>query len=125
MRRFNNSESGLIVMSFFISDAMAEAAPAANAVGGVAGFDFILPIGLIVILYFFMIRPQVKRQKEHKKLVDALAKGDEIQTEGGIMGKIANIGDNFVLLEVAEGVEIKVRRTSVSAVMPKGTLKEL
>ncbi len=110
-------------MSFFISDAMAEAAPAAAAGGGLEGL--ILPIGLIVILYFFMIRPQMKRQKEQKKMVDALAKGDEVQTEGGIMGKIANLGDNFILLEVAEGVEIKVRRTSISAVMPKGTLKEL
>ncbi len=111
-------------MSFFISDAMAEAAPAANAAGG--GLEgLILPIGLIVILYFFMIRPQVKRQKEHKSLVEALAKGDEVQTEGGIMGKIADLGDNFILLEVAEGINIKVRRTSVAAVMPKGTLKEL
>lgn len=110
-------------MSFFISDAMAEAAPAAGAGAGLEGL--ILPIGLIVILYFFMIRPQVKRQKEQKALVDALVKGDEVQTEGGIMGKIVNLGDNFILLEVAEGVEIKVRRTSVGAVMPKGTLKEL
>ena len=111
-------------MSFLISDAMAQAAPAANA--GPAGLEgLILPIGLIVILYFFMIRPQMKRQKEQKALVESLAKGDEVQTEGGIMGKIANLGDNFVQLEVADGVEIKVRRTSVSAVMPKGTLKEL
>lgn len=111
-------------MSFFISDAMAEAAPAAAGAG--AGFEgLILPIGLIAVLYFFMIRPQVKRQKEHKKLVDALAKGDEVQTEGGIMGKIAGLGENFILLEIAEGVEIKVRRSSVGAVMPKGTLKEL
>ncbi len=111
-------------MSFFISDAMAEAAPAAAGAGG--GLEgLILPIGLIVILYFFMIRPQMKRQKEQKKMVDALAKGDEVQTEGGIMGKIVNLGDNFILLEIADGVEIKVRRTSVGAVMPKGTLKEL
>jgi preprotein translocase subunit YajC len=110
-------------MSFFISDAMAEAAPTAGAGAGFEGL--ILPIGLIAILYFFMIRPQIKRQKEHKKLVDALSKGDEVQTEGGIMGKIADIGDNFILLEIAEGVEIKVRRASVAAVMPKGTLKEL
>jgi preprotein translocase subunit YajC len=110
-------------MSFFISDAMAEAAPATNAAGGFE--QLILPIGLIAILYFFMIRPQIKRQKEHKKLVDALAKGDEVQTEGGIMGKIADLGENFILLDIAEGVEIKVRRASVAAVMPKGTLKEL
>lgn len=111
-------------MSFLISDAMAQAAPATNVgAGGLEGF--ILPLGLIVILYFFMIRPQVKRQKEQKALVESLAKGDEVQTEGGIMGKITNLGDNFIQLEVAEGVEIKVRRSSVAAVMPKGTLKEL
>jgi len=91
--------------------------------GGLGGL--ILPIGLIVLLYFFMMRPQMKRQKELKKLVESLAKGDEVQTEGGMMGKIAGLGDNFVNLEVADGVEIKVRRQSVVAVMPKGTLKEL
>jgi len=85
----------------------------------------VLPIGIIVILYFFMIRPQVKRQKEQKKMVGALAKGDEVQTEGGMMGKITNLGDNFILLEIAEGVEVKIRRQSVATVMPKGTLKEL
>lgn len=112
-------------MSFLISDAMAQAtAPAGDAAfGGLGGM--ILPIGLIVILYFFMIRPQVKRQKEQKKMVDALAKGDEIQTEGGMMGKITNLGDNFIQLEVADGVEVKIRRGAVASVMPKGTLKEL
>ncbi len=110
-------------MSFLISDAMAQAAPAADPMGGLGGL--ILPVGLIVILYFFMIRPQIKRQKEQKKLVDSLAKGDEIQTEGGMMGKITNLGDNFVQMEVADGVEVKIRRQAVAAVMPKGTLKEL
>ena len=110
-------------MSFLISDAMAQAAPAADQFGGLGGL--ILPIGLVVILYFFMIRPQVKRQKEQKKMVDALAKGDEVQTEGGMMGKITNLGDNFIQLEVADGVEVKIRRQAVATVMPKGTLKEL
>ena len=112
-------------MSFFISDAMADAAAApAAAMGGELG-TLLLPLAVLVIFYFIMIRPQVKRQKEQKKMVEALAKGDEVQTEGGIMGKIAKLGDNFVLLEVADGVEVKIRRTSVAAVMPKGTLKEL
>lgn len=110
-------------MSFLISDAMAQAAPVADPIGGLGGL--ILPIGLVVILYFFMIRPQVKRQKEQKKMVNALAKGDEVQTEGGMMGKITNMGDNFIQLEVADGVEVKIRRQSVSAIMPKGTLKDL
>lgn len=108
-------------MSFFISDAMAQAA-------GEPGFSLgglILPIGLIVMLYFLMIRPQMKRQKEQKKLVSSLAKGDEVQAEGGLMGKITDLGENFVQLEIAEGVEVKVRRQSIAAVMPKGTLKDL
>ncbi len=110
-------------MSFFISDAMAQAAPAAGLGGDLS--TLILPFGLILVLYFFMIRPQVKRQKEQKQMVSALAKGDEVQTEGGMMGKITELGDNFAKLEVAEGVEITIRRQSVAAVMPKGTLKEL
>ena len=108
-------------MNFFISDAMAQSAPA-----GQPGFEgLLLPIGLIVLLYFLMIRPQMKRQKEHKKLVEALAKGDEVQTDGGLMGKIKDLGGNFVQLEIADGVEVKIRRQSINAVMPKGTLKEL
>ncbi len=111
-------------MSFLISDAMAQAASGGGA--GQPGLEgLILPIGLIVLLYFLMIRPQMKRQKEHKKLVEALGKGDEVQTEGGLMGKIVDIGDNFVKLEIAEGTVITLRRQSITAVMPKGTLKEL
>jgi preprotein translocase subunit YajC len=109
-------------MSFFISDAMAQAA-GEGAGPGLEGL--ILPIGLIVILYFLMIRPQMKRQKEHKALIRSLAKGDEIQTDGGIMGKVTDLGDTFATLEIADGVEVKIRRQSVAAVMPKGTLKEL
>ncbi len=109
-------------MSFFISDAMAEAAPGVFA-GGWEGL--ILPIGLIVMLYFLMIRPQMKRQKEHAKVVSALEKGDEVQTDGGLMGKITDLGDNFSKIEIADGVEVKIRRQSISSVMPKGTLQEL
>ena len=110
-------------MSFFISDAMAQAAGGAPAGGGMEGL--ILPVGLIIMLYFLMIRPQMKRQKEHKKMVDALAKGDEVQTDGGIMGKITEISDTVVKLEVADGVELKFRRASVTTVLPKGSLKDL
>ena len=109
-------------MSFFISDAMAQAA--GGAVPG--GFEqLLLPIGLIVMLYFLMIRPQMKRQKEHKKLIGSLAKGDEVQAEGGLMGKITELGDNFALVEIAKGVEVKIRRQSIASVVPKGTLKEM
>jgi preprotein translocase subunit YajC len=109
-------------MNFFISHAFAQDA-AAGPAGGLEGLLF--PIGLILILYFFMIRPQVKRQKEHKKLVEALAKGDEVATDGGLLGKVADLGENFAVLEVSEGVQVKIRRQSVAAVLPKGSLKEL
>ncbi len=112
-------------MSFFISEAMAEA-PAAAAGAQQAGWEgLIFPIGLVIILYFFMIRPQIKRQKEHKALIGAIKKGDEVQTMGGMMGKITDLGDNFCKLEIAEGIEIKVRKSSIEAVMPKGSLDEL
>ena len=109
-------------MSFFISDAMAEGA-AAPSMGGLEGL--LLPLGLIFILYFFMIRPQVKRQKEHKALVSNLQKGDEVQSMGGLMGKITEVGENFIKVEVADNVVVTVRRSAIEAVMPKGSLKEL
>jgi len=108
-------------MSLFISDALAQqgAAPSNSLLG------LLFPIGLVVILYFLMIRPQVKRQKEHKKMVEALTKGDEVTTMGGIVGRIVDLGDNFAKLEVAEKIEVKVRRQSIESVLPKGSLKEL
>lgn len=110
-------------MSFFISDALAQAPAAPSGADPIMGLLF--PIGLILILYFFMIRPQVKRQKEHKKLVEGLAKGDEVVTLGGMVGRITDLADDFATLEVAEGVHIKIRRPAVEAVLPKGTLKEI
>lgn len=109
-------------MNFFINDALAEAAPASGT-GGMMGLIF--PIGLMLILYFFMIRPQVKRQKAHRALVESLKKGDEIQTSGGLMGRLTEVGENFVKVDVADGLEVTIRRAAVEAVMPKGTLKEL
>ncbi|MCB2263722.1 MAG: preprotein translocase subunit YajC [Candidatus Thiosymbion ectosymbiont of Robbea hypermnestra] len=108
-------------MSFFISDALAQQ----GAATGDSMLGLLFPIGLVVILYFLMIRPQVKRQKEHKKMVEALTKGDEVATMGGLVGRILDLGDNFARLEVAEGIEVKVRRQSVESVLPKGSLKEL
>ncbi len=110
-------------MSFFIPDAMAQAAEGGGGSPGLEGL--ILPIGLIIMLYFLMIRPQMKKQKEHKKLVEALAKGDEVQTQGGMMGKIMDINDDFITLEISEGVEAKFLRDSIGAVLPKGTLKDI
>lgn len=85
-----------------------------------------LPIILMfVVLYFLMVRPQMKRAKEHKAMVDALAKGDEVVTQGGIAGRVAKVGDNYVALEIAEGVEVQVQKPAVQLVLPKGTLKSL
>ena len=108
-------------MSFFVSDAMAQSA----APGGDGGLSLLFLVGMFVIMYFFLIRPQVKRQKEHKSMVEGLKKGDEIQTMGGMMGKIIELGDNFMRVEVADNVVVTVRKTSVEAVMPKGSLNEL
>lgn len=107
------------VLSFFISDAMAQAGGAA----GTGGFMSFLPmIALFVIFYFLLIRPQQKRQKEHKNMVSGLAKGDEVVTMGGLLGKITQVDDNFITLEVAKGTEVKVQKVSVQAMMPKGTV---
>ncbi len=83
-----------------------------------------LPLILMfVVLYFVMIRPQMKKQKEHKAMVDALSKGDEVVTVGGMLGKISKIGDNYLGLEVANGVDIQIQRSAVVQVLPKGSIK--
>lgn len=109
-------------MSFFISDAMAEAAPAAQ--GGDPITALLFPLGLIFLFYFFLIRPQSKRAKEHRSMVDALSKGDEVVTQGGILGKITHVGENFVSVEIADNITIKIQKGSIGALMPKGTIKE-
>ncbi len=109
-------------MSFFISDAIAEAAPAAAAQPDLA--SLILPIGLVVLFYFFLIRPQSKRAKQHKEMVSALQKGEEVVTTGGVLGKITSVSESFVSLEIARDVIIQVQKSSIQAVMPKGTIKE-
>jgi len=83
-----------------------------------------LPLLLMfVVLYFVMIRPQMKKQKEHRAMVEALAKGDEVVTAGGVLGRVSKLGDNFIGIEIATGVEIQVQRQAVVQVLPKGTLK--
>ena len=83
-----------------------------------------LPLVLMfVVLYFVMIRPQMKKQKEHRSMIDALAKGDEIVTGGGMLGKVTKLGDGYLNLEIANGVEIQVQRSAVIQVLPKGTIK--
>jgi preprotein translocase subunit YajC len=107
-----------------ISNAYAQAAPAANdPTGGLMG---LLPIILMfVVLWFLMIRPQMKKAKEHKALLAALAKGDEVVTQGGIVGKVVKVGDSYVTVEIAEGTEVVVQKPSIGLVLPKGTLKSL
>jgi len=107
----------------FISQAFAQTAPAATG-GGESSLLSLLPIVLMfVVLYFIMIRPQMKRQKEHKTMVEALAKGDEIVTAGGMLGRVSKMGETYLHIEVANGVELQVQRSSVVQVLPKGTLK--
>lgn len=105
-----------------ISPAFAQAAaPAASATDSLMGM---LPLVLMfVVLYFIMIRPQMKRQKEHKAMISALAKGDEVVTAGGVLGKVTKLGESFVHIEVANGVEMQVQRSAVVQVLPKGTFK--
>ena len=83
-----------------------------------------LPLVLMfVVLYFVMIRPQMKKQKEHKTMIDSLAKGDEVATAGGVLGKVSKLGDSYLSLEVASGVELQVQRSAVVQVLPKGSIK--
>jgi len=109
-------------MSFFISDAMAEGAAASQ--GGDPITALLFPIGLLVLFYFFLIRPQSKRAKEQKAMIEALSKGDEVVTQGGILGKITRVSENFVTLEISNDVSIQVQKASIGALMPKGAIKE-
>ena len=107
----------------FISQAFAQAAPAA-AVGGDSSLITMLPLVLMfVVLYFVMIRPQMKRQKEHKAMVEAIAKGDEVVTAGGLIGKIAKLGESYISVELTQGVEVQLQRSAIVQVLPKGTVK--
>jgi len=105
---------------------LAQAAPAGETGGALMGM---LPIVLMfVILYFLMIRPQMKRQKEHRNMVAALSKGDEVVTAGGLLGKVTRVTDSYVSVEIAEGaqpVEVLMQKTAVTTVLPKGTIKSL
>ena len=108
----------------FISQAFAQTAPAASGGGTESSLLSLLPLVLMfVVLYFIMIRPQMKRQKEHKAMVEALAKGDEVVTAGGVLGRVSKLGETYLHVEVANGVELQVQRSSVVQVLPKGTLK--
>ncbi len=109
----------------FISSAYAQPGPAAATGSDMqSSFMSLLPLVLMfVVLYFVMIRPQMKKQKEHRTMVEALAKGDEVATAGGLLGKVTKLGEQFVALELAPGVEVQVQRSAVTQVLPKGSIK--
>jgi len=109
------------LLDLLIAPAHAQAAPAAG--GGSMLSTLLFPIILIAIMYFLMIRPQMKRQKEHKAMLDKLQRGDEVITNGGIAGTVVEIGDNFVTVEIATGVQVRIQRGAIGNVLPKGTLK--
>ena len=108
-------------MSFFISDAVAEAAPAAAQGDPMTSLIFFG--GMILIFYFILIRPQSKRAKEHRELVAAISKGDEVVTNGGILGKITDVSEQYATVEIADNVQIKIQKAAVATVLPKGSLK--
>ena len=109
----------------FISSAFAQTAPAAAAEGGLMGsLTGMLPLVLMfVVLYFIMIRPQMKKQKEHKAMIDALGKGDEVVTGGGLLGRITKVDEQYVSVEIAGNVVVQLQRSAVVQVLPKGTIK--
>ena len=113
-------------MNFLISEAWAEAPAAAGASAtGSPVVTFIMLGVLFAAFYFILIRPQAKRAKEHKAMISALAKGDEVVAAGGVLGRIADLGEAYVTVEIAEGVQVKVQRQAIQTVLPKGTIKSV
>lgn len=112
-------------MNFLINEAMA-GAPATSSSSTTPGFfEPLLLLGFVAMFYFLIWRPQSKRTKAHRELVSSIAKGDEIVSSGGIVGSVVKVSDDFILLKIASGVDIKLQRHAVSATLPKGTLKSL
>jgi preprotein translocase subunit YajC len=110
------------LLDLLIAPAHAQAAAPASGTGGMLS-TLLLPIVFIAVMYFLMIRPQMKRQKEHRGMLDKLQRGDEVITSGGIAGTVSEIGDNFVTVEISNGVQVRVQRGAIANVLPKGTLK--
>ena len=107
-------------MHWLIADAMAQTGPAQQP----SLVSSLLPLILIFgVFYFLLIRPQMKRAKEHRNLVGGLSKGDEVVTSGGLLGRITDVGESFVTVELADGVRVKLQKHAVSSVVPKGTIK--
>ena len=109
------------LLDLLISPAAAQAAAPGAAPSPIP--SIVMMVALFGIMYFLMIRPQMKRAKEHRELTGKLAKGDEVITNGGIAGRVEELGENFISVEIAEGVKVKMQRAAIVAVLPKGTLK--
>ncbi len=109
------------LLDLLIAPAYAQATPAAG--GGSMLSSLLLPIVLIGVMYFMMIRPQMKRAKEHRGMLEKLVKGDEVITNGGIAGTVTDMGENFISVEIADNVRIRVQKAAIANVLPKGTLK--
>jgi preprotein translocase subunit YajC len=112
------------LLDMLIAPAYAQAAPAAPGAGSLMS-SLLFPIALLAIMYFIMIRPHSKRMKEQRAMLDKLAVGDEVITNGGIAGVVREIGDNFVSVEIADNVRIRIQKGAIGNVLPKGTLKSL
>ena len=115
-------------MSFFISNAIADATTAVGTTaGGQPGntFSLVMIVAIFVLFYFMLIRPQNKRAKEHRELISQLKKGDEVVTSGGFIGKVVSMDEQVVKINLAEGVDVNLQRNAVSSVLPKGTMKSL
>jgi len=109
------------ISNLFISNAYAEGA--APATGGF--MDFLPLIALVAVFYFMIIRPQMKRSKEMKIMLDALQKGDEVVTSGGVIGRVVKVGESYISVEVAEGVNLNIQKSAIQTVLPKGTIKSV
>ena len=110
-------------MNFFINSAYAQAGEAPAAPNPM--FQFLILGGFVLIFYFIIWRPQAKRAKEHKALVESISKGDEVLTSGGMLGKITKVDENYVMVQVADNVELKIQKSSIAASLPKGTIKSI
>lgn len=114
------------MMDFFIPSAMAAQAGSPPGAGQDAGiFNILIIVAFAAVFYFIVWRPQSKRQKEHRDLVSGLSKGDEVVTNGGLIGKVTKVEDQYLLLEVADNVEIRLQKAAVAAALPKGTIKQI
>ena len=118
------SEDTYVLIDFMIAPAYAQSAPASAPFGSDL-MAFLPMIAIFVVFYFLLIRPQQKKAKEARAMLDALQKGDEVVTAGGVLGRISKIGDQYLTLEIASGTEIMVQRGAIAQLLPKGTIKAL